>query len=1194
MMPVMMPMGTRALLASTRSLLRRPYSSTRPPQHGDGAASTADHSLTGSAKLFADALNEEADEHSKVPVRDMSRDHLVAEQGPVWTGDESTHDAVLRMLIDSHKPLRTGEGIKPDAADERIRRWMKNLDMAPRAPVVKSKDDPIILHSKISEDNPHRTKIPPHLHRPWHSTYTGDKDMATPAQIKYGNFEQSKTENWDNLLELKLPPNADEKQRAKVREARKSHKLQGRLGNARESSIDYRLGIKDGDATSVGSEGDEDYSTYRGNRQRRGSSVLGASKGGASGMRAWDGLIEERIQRAKGGIWIMLSGLISDAGLFKVNNLRGAPLARDENENNPFMTTGDFFMCVAAFAACSANPRNRIVKRQGALPPWIELQNQVESDLRNFRSLLKDSYVRQVSRNIIATHSMETLPPKDYIPGRDEAWEAREHGFHEENVRQLNNLIRKMNTLAPMPSRKGMVVLEQELDKIRGDVLRDAVWNNIQMRKEAAKNAPAVKNSPFLRALDSPTAGSQGRLGKILAALGSGGMGAGNGGNFNGSGGTLSAPDGNHQAGGGLGLIVFAAIVVAALLYFKKPMRNEELHEMELIPVREEETERFPISSPNEEFVGVLGLIRQWILEPFFTFLRFIHLALIFGPVILTSPMLMVGSTPRRKPGTPVSDTEDNWGALWWYGFLVRQMERAGPSFIKLGQWAASRTDLFPAALCEKMSKLHSNNNPHKFRHTKRVIEKAFGMPMSEIFEEFDEKPIGCGAIAQVYRAKLRPEMLTHSPAETEELVDMMKDQEGDRRIVTSVAIKVLHPRVAKTVRRDITIMKVFANLINLFPGMEWISLPEEVDAFSGMMTQQLDLRVEGNNLDTFRRNFAKRGNLVVFPRAFHLDRGGGDPKMQKEVLVEEYEDALPLKYFLTNGGGPYDAEMANIGLDAFLEMLLLDNFTHGDLHPGNILVRFVKPVQGHIIGPFLKRLQGRPGTPEPALPTESKSDIALVHELKGLAHDKDAWLQRLNELDAEGYIPQLIFIDAGLVTSLSEKNRRDFLDLFQAIAEFDGYRAGRLMVERCRRPDLAVDEETFALKIQHLVLNVKSKTFSLAKIRISDVLSAVLTAVRQHHVKLEGDFVNTIISILLLEGIGRQLNPDMDLFQSALPILRQLGKQMGTSGDIAKVPTGNLLAMLKVWVWAEVRGTLGQTGELDKWIRYDWFSPDI
>lgn len=228
-------------------------------------------------------------------------------------------------------------------------------------------------------------------------------------------------------------------------------------------------------------------------------------------------------------------------------------------------------------------------------------------------------------------------------------------------------------------------------------------------------------------------------------------------------------------------------------------------------------------------------------------------------------------------------------------------------------------------------------------------------------------------------------------------------------------------------------------------------------------------------------------------------------------------------------------------------------------------MVRFYKPTSSDLFAPFLSRFTTPKVQDLTEIPEHSLSADALVHSLAVLAPDQDRWLARLDQLATEGYEPQLIFIDAGLVTSLDGRNRRDFLDLFQAVAEFDGYKAGKLMVERCRTPEYAIDEETFALKIQHLVLSVKSKTFSLAQIKISDILTDVLTAVRQHHVKLEGDFVNTVISILLLEGIGRQLDPEMDLFKSALPILRQVGRQMGTREAMAAVPKGNIWAMIKV-----------------------------
>lgn len=92
-------------------------------------------------------------------------------------------------------------------------------------------------------------------------------------------------------------------------------------------------------------------------------------------------------------------------------------------------------------------------------------------------------------------------------------------------------------------------------------------------------------------------------------------------------------------------------------------------------------------NSPSEARLTPLSVIRYYVIEPLLTALRFLRLAFIFGPVILASPMLLVGSSGsghvskrfRRK-----QEDDENWGAVWWYSFLVKQMERAGPTFIKV------------------------------------------------------------------------------------------------------------------------------------------------------------------------------------------------------------------------------------------------------------------------------------------------------------------------------------------------------------------------------------------------------------------------------------------------------------------------------------------------------------------------------
>ena len=490
------------------------------------------------------------------------------------------------------------------------------------------------------------------------------------------------------------------------------------------------------------------------------------------------------------------------------------------------------------------------------------------------------------------------------------------------------------------------------------------------------------------------------------------------------------------------------------------------------------------------------------------------------------------------------------------------------------------------------MSELHSNAPAHSLSVTKRTIVTAFnGRPFEDIFDEFDETPLGVGAIAQVYKARLKPDLAAAGGMGLAELqpktlrqqvrknVDALVKSTPERVPSSYVAIKVLHPNVERVVRRDLRIMGVVAAIINAIPTMEWLDLPREAEQFGEMMRLQLDLRIEAANLTIFRKHFESRTTAwFPFPYTEYSTR---------QVLIEEFAQGIPLAAFLESGGGVFQKEIANEGLDAFLHMLIIDNFVHADLHPGNIMVRFYKSSQLKLPR-TVKQEPNKPVDQETVDETES-----VLSRLRPYRHNKAAWESVLAEIDAEGYRPQLIFIDTGLVTQLNATNRRNFLDLLRAVAEFDGYKAGKLMIERCRQPDAVIDSEVFALKMQHLVLSVKSRTFALGNIKIGDVLSEVLSMVRTHHVRMEGDFINVVISILLLEGIGRQLDPGMDLFKASLPILRKLGSS-DPSSLIKNVREGDF-SLLKIWVGLEARQFFQASVEsVEMCVKYDLLSPNI
>lgn len=491
--------------------------------------------------------------------------------------------------------------------------------------------------------------------------------------------------------------------------------------------------------------------------------------------------------------------------------------------------------------------------------------------------------------------------------------------------------------------------------------------------------------------------------------------------------------------------------------------------------------------------------------EPIYTLVRFLELSVIFVPVLLLYPISNFGKRVHTSEGYL-----ETRGSLFWYKLLRISLELAGPSFIKLGQWAGSRTDIFSYGFCREVSKLHSNVHPHSVSYSKKKIcESLECNNFDYIFEEFKPKPLGIGAIAQVHVGKLSETFL--NDREDFLIADNENNHSDDSLESKWIAIKVIHPYARSQISRDLKIMSFFANAIDMVPTMEWLSLPNEVEQFSILMNLQLDLRIECLNLERFNHNF--RDNLQAkFPR-------GIKELSNRDVLFEEYIHAFPMQNFLDIKKKIMDPELCKKVsipfIDSFLQMLILDDFVHADLHPGNVLIRFV-----------------RTNKYETKIISTENESFRLIQSLrKKLKDDDPSFIDELNHT-LEHYTPQICFIDTGLVTELNHANRINFIDLFNALARFDGYKAGELMIERSKTPATAIDKELFAFKLEKLVDKVKQRTFTLGTVSIGDLLDQMLGMVRYHHVRLEGDFVSVVVAILLLEGIGRQLDPELDLFE--------------------------------------------------------------
>ncbi|KAI5081560.1 hypothetical protein GOP47_0001303 [Adiantum capillus-veneris] len=434
----------------------------------------------------------------------------------------------------------------------------------------------------------------------------------------------------------------------------------------------------------------------------------------------------------------------------------------------------------------------------------------------------------------------------------------------------------------------------------------------------------------------------------------------------------------------------------------------------------------------------------------------------IFEFVVLVSRALYL--LALFSPAIFIAPLADSFGGQFrqaWLKLVHHTLELAGAAFIKWGQWAATRPDLFPRDLCSELSKLHTKAPAHKYSHTLRTVEKAFGRKLQDIFEEFDEEPVASGSIAQVHKATLR------------------YSYPGKKARPVLVAVKVRHPGVSEVIRRDFMIIKGIANLSTFVPGLRWLRLDESVQQFAVFMLTQVDLAREAAHLSRFLYNF-RQWNDVSFPRPLY-------PLVHPAVLVETYEQGESVSRFVELPEKTrINSALAHIGTHTLLKMLLVDNFIHADMHPGNILVRVKK-----------KRLQAG----KRLFPTR----------------------------------PEVVFLDVGMTAELSSHDRVNLLDFFKAVALRDGRTAAECAL-KFSRDQSCPDPASFIEDVE--------SSFKLwgseegGDIHPGDCMQDLLEQVRRHRVNVDGDVCTVMVTTMVLEGWQRKLDPDYNIMNTLQTLL--------------------------------------------------------
>ena len=418
----------------------------------------------------------------------------------------------------------------------------------------------------------------------------------------------------------------------------------------------------------------------------------------------------------------------------------------------------------------------------------------------------------------------------------------------------------------------------------------------------------------------------------------------------------------------------------------------------------------------------------------------------------------------------------------WWY--TTSSMQALGPAWVKLMQWVATRRDMFPPHICNRLAPLHDQGSPHSWEHTHSQLVAAFGRDYAQELDIPPDAIVGCGSAAQVYVGTL----LRSSSAQQQQ---NNNDDDHSKHRGIAVAVKVLHPNFRRNVERDMWLMTTIGKLLHSLPfeQIRMVNLPHATANFASVLSRQADLRTEAENLQQFRDNFYRNDarqeerSDIIFPR----------PLLATEkVMLQEFVDhATPMAHFLRDSspqGQELRKQLSGPLLRAFFKMVFVDNFVHGDLHPGNVMV----------------------------VPTNSC---------------------------------KIVFLDAGIAVSLNPTDQKNLKDLFRAVILNNGNQAGRLMVERAkyeRCTSVPGGKEAFAAGVEAIVSEFHDRRkggLTLGAVRIGSLLGSVLDLCRIHGVEIDPAMASIVISTLVLEGLGRSLEPGLNLIDAAIPFVLGRGR---------------------------------------------------
>ena len=238
---------------------------------------------------------------------------------------------------------------------------------------------------------------------------------------------------------------------------------------------------------------------------------------------------------------------------------------------------------------------------------------------------------------------------------------------------------------------------------------------------------------------------------------------------------------------------------------------------------------------------------------------------------------------------------------------LADDLERMGPTYVKLGQLLSTRPDLVPPAYIDALTRLQDRLEPFPAEDAERIVAEELGVRVSKAFLEFESEPLAAASLGQVHRAKLR-----------------------DGRMV---AVKVQRPGIREQLVRDMDALGDIVEFMDRHTkaGRQY-EFGRTFEELRKSLMAELDYRREARNASTLDENLAEFQRIIV-PRPV-------EDYTTSRVLTMEFIRGRKITSISPLARLELDGDvLAEELFRAYLKQILVDGFFHADPHPGNVFM---------------------------------------------------------------------------------------------------------------------------------------------------------------------------------------------------------------------------------------------------------------